>query len=210
MLSWDGSYLDTIAQTEMTDEVKVGKVVYCKYKDYNIAYSCSNDLYPCVIDEVAPIFGIRKCGTHGFTFGRGIKVMYNVGEDINTLEGLNIKIQTDEVRMKIQNIIVYRAIMGIKSSPNKFIITKNNDYTFFNNVIDLDHSLDILSQDKWIMEINIQKCVIRMLKIKRRSNRDVAMVKVSEAIEDVFSRIDRELYDIYFERIYQIIGDSLA
>lgn len=208
-LLWDGSFLGKINKDEFTKIDKEGFVIHCEYRNYSIAYSCAIDAYPCIVDEIAHIFGLTKCGTHSFYYGKSnkLKVMYNTGVS-ECLTGINMRIQTKDIKDKIQNIIIYRAIMGIQSNPLKYIIYRDNEYTFYNSKFSSD-SLEILKEDKWRSEPDIPKCVRRMLRVNKGCDYDIPLMIIKNKIEAIFRRIDHSLHDLYCQDVYTRINDSL-
>lgn len=208
ILPWDGSFIGVVNKEDFDEVIKEGFVIHCKYFGYKIAYTSANDEYACIVDEMAPIFGLNKCGTHSFYCGKSnkLKIMYNI-DTCECLVGVNMKIQMKEVRDKIQHIIIYRAIMSIQSNPLKFIICKNNGYTFYNNKFS-NNSLEILDEEKWKSDVDIPKCVRRMLRINKGCDYDIPLMILKNKIEDVFRRINYNLHNFYSQDIYSRINNS--
>lgn len=225
ILKWDGSEItdileETIKLQMFIDgiiywriEWKDGSYVYCEVKNYN-------NTLPVIIDEIKPIFGITKNGTHWIKIGNKIKMLINVEINKNNeiqkeylLNQIDFPFDNNKLFVKqVQEIFTFRELLGIpKTFESSIKIRTRNKYTYpisYNEPYMKPEKYNpILSPriiEKWFNDINVNDVVKRMLHINCVENIPIQIFTIRNGINDVINRIDKDSItytDFIIERI---------
>ena len=116
-LKWDGSFLGKFplsCKLRVDNEYPYSKVLLNLAPNYNVIvrmHTCKNS-YSCIVDELNPVFGKVKIGTHTLKIGTRLYTIYNLAQDtIVTLKDIN----TNDyyTKQSAQDAFVFRVIVGL-------------------------------------------------------------------------------------------------
>lgn len=226
MLTWDGSYLGSLCKKNITIS-KVGKEVLWTftYKESKCqAFAVSNKgMFPCIVDELKPIFGLSKVGTHSARVGGKIFILRKpllidgkVCQDI-LLSDKEVKI-CPLLAKQIRDIFAFRFIMCVSTSFNRYIHIRKEPKKWSRAVSYNESSFNIregasLTQTvlkKWFSRVDLDTVVKGILNPKGED-----MVKViaryRNSISEVILRVDKELIlleDEIIHRISNLLGET--
>jgi len=179
-----------------------------------IVRTCSSTL-PCLIDELKPLFGLNKIGTHWIMHKNKMKILTraNISKDgyIKTDYTLNKYKNIDvELKRKIQNVFVFRELLGLDKSTESSIVLKkikNKIYplSFYEpDILSCDTVLSKIIVNKWFNDISMDKLIKDMLNIYNIKNITSIIHELRVQFEDIIERVDRNLItycDVILERI---------
>ena len=149
---WDGTSLGVINERQILNKYVLGKLQYWDlqldiYRIICIIRTC-RDYTPCIIDELKPLFGLIKLGTHYVKYGSIYVILIRsrineIGkniisetflnelvpcemEDKDIYEDVYDKKLNKDVENKIKEIYVFRDILCLgKSNDNSIILRRN-------------------------------------------------------------------------------------
>lgn len=121
-LEWNGTYIGKITKQNIEQIVKFKGDTYWKLNYNNIKLfvlaKSSKNLYPCIIDELKPIFHIPKLGTHYCHLGSRLHILIRVIS--HTINDISVDIKLNEINYndllfseKVKNIFAFRELLGI-------------------------------------------------------------------------------------------------
>ena len=212
MFKWDGTNITDIISESDIYEAKYNKKTYwiIKYIDNDdklheeicMVRSCKNSI-SSLIDELKPVFGLPKVGTHWFKQGAKIKMILRC---IKTKEGyikeeitLNkINTYTSLMMLQIQEIFTFRELLGVTCSYESSIIireTRKNVYplSFYepNMTVDDRKVIPFTVLDKWFSGTSMDNVVKRLLKINKIDRIGEVLHNIRGKIEKTIERVDR-------------------
>ena len=125
MFKWDGSSLGShryniIESSAIIDNIKYAHIKLNNEETYAIYYR-SDSLFPCIIDELKPLFGLIKLGTHSILIESKqfilVKVPTSSGSIITevSVDKLDNKMSTKFQDM-LKQVFIFRNLMGLSSS----------------------------------------------------------------------------------------------
>lgn len=219
MFKWDGTDVtDIITQSDIF-EAKYNKLNYwvIQIKTPNTIQSQETTItettitcivrsgknLPCLIDELKPVFGLQKLGTHWCKHGGKIYVLIRC---IMTEEGyikeettLNMVTEvTPLLKLQIQEIFAFRELLGVTCSYESSIIIrekKNNTYpiSFYEpNMATVDTKVipfNVL--DKWFEDSSIDEVVKRLCRIHTIDRIGTVLHNIRSQIDEIVERVDR-------------------
>lgn len=212
MFKWDGTNItDIISESDIYEAKYNGKTYWIiKYIDNDdklheeicMVRSCKNSI-SCLIDELKPVFGLPKVGTHWFKQGAKMKMLLKC---VKTKEGyikeeitLNkINIYTSLMMLQIQEIFTFRELLGITCSYESSIVIREmrkNVYplSFYepNMTIDDRKVIPFTILDKWFLGTSMDEVVKRLLKINKIDRIGEVLHNIRGKIEKTIERVDR-------------------
>lgn len=166
---WDGSYLGSI-------DGRIGNVVKAfpfKMADirfdkiYRVAIHPTKNAFPCVVDELAPLFGIRKIGTHTVTIKKILYAIYNVGPEAVNLRDYKNPSYNYFFHQYVQDVFVFRLIIGLEFNTESSVIVLDDKPASYRNRYDepvvLESKISIAMTDRWFDEKGIGSSLERMI-----------------------------------------------
>lgn len=185
MLKWDGSYLDKYNNSIIQWEYKNGYFTYMKLilnEEEIYCKGCRNDDdFPCIVDELKTVFGLKKIGSHSLKIGKYNWIIYKLPfiiEDDNDKNWMNwianftqfnkFNKYTIEQEDEIRKWIIFRQLLGLKGvmyssillhTEDMIIETINEKKSEFH---DKNKSIDYLIytiQKKWFPEFEFKSYV---------------------------------------------------
>ena len=215
---WDGSDLTIPLKRFNIDKCTTdgkGKLKYWKIyqgdeKIYCEVRSCKNIL-PIIIDELKPIFGQTKMGTHWTTIGKKIYMLIRVGrlegdgeiKRYKTLKDWDYDMRDRVFIQKVQEIFGFRQLLGITKSTDGSIKISYEDKNSFPvscyepNMYPEKTETSFLPAtvlQKWfkdnpeLLDMTIKK----ITKIHKVSDISERIFYIRNEINDTIERIDRD------------------
>lgn len=203
--TWNGEHIGTLSPENIKLCIKKTYLISIEGQDYTIMMSRTNDGYPCIVDELANIFGFRKCGSNTVNYGKFRYVIYNI-DDLNpiTIKSLTPKDITQEFKILVQDMLVFRLIMGVtNNNDSSLLLIDNNPVSINNNrpKDSLTRSFPIISNaviNRWFID-DYKASLNRIL-----CGRDLSEIR--QEIQLVINRINCDL--IFLEN--DIVGRILS
>ena len=135
---WDGTFLGTINDTNINKKYAVGDREYWDITINSFRIVCLikrvKDCTSCIIDELKPLFGLEKMGSHHIKYRNNFIILYRSrltenGKEVvyeHSLNDLHLKdvLHIDNTILnKIRKIYVFRDLLKIgKTNDNNIII----------------------------------------------------------------------------------------
>ncbi len=199
VMCWDGSHLG-----DFKEDIVLDKMRYHPYSLYNIHIPLymqspqwvlmheSKNKYPCVIDEIKPLFRLHKIGTHSIRIHSKLYIIYNIRANIPLLLKYYIPERMDDIfRRRIQDMFVFRMIVGLDCNCESSIIMINDVPSSLRNKLDIDSddkklTISTSMYNKWFVD-EISDSISRFMTKNYREER------LREDIRKIIKRIDTEL-----------------
>lgn len=182
-------------------------------------------LDPVIADELKPLFGLTKIGSH--TGSRGMKkfLLLRVENEPQVPLPLYLeqheKIVTPNLFLEIQKIYIFRSLLNLNSSFDSSIVVRNNQpISFVENSFCLNEnkpSISATAIKKWFPEENYGDILFQMIqsvdlsdpKISKSSMMDTmdVMDKINRLeflVEDLINRIDKERISLVKYLIFRV------
>lgn len=235
MLTWDGTDITNIISDMTIYECKNNKITYWILRKldsvtgiYNdqtcIVRSCKNTT-SCLIDELKPIFGLKKLGTHWCKINNRFKLLIKpvTNKDGYIQEELKLNLCNFPIRkllkLQIQEIFVFRELLGVTCTYESSIILRegaNQIYpmSFYEPNMSLNDTkiLPCKILEKWFNHTSVDTVVKRLLKIHNIYNMASTLHDLRTKIEETIERVDRQnigYKSIILNRITQRLQTSL-
>lgn len=208
MFQWDGTDVSDIISRSDIYEAEYGKNKYWiiqNVKKVTCLMRNSKSTIPCLIDELKPVFGLQKLGTHWCKQGGKIRILIKCVEtsEGHIKEELSInKLETYSplIKLQIQEIFAFRELLGVTCSYSSNIIIrecKNNLYpiSFYEpNMLTTDTKIiPFTVLEKWFNDSSIDFVVKRLCKIHSLDRLSVVLHNLRNSIEETIDRVDRRL-----------------
>jgi len=218
MFTWDGTEVTDIIKNCDIYEAKYNKVKYwvIRNNDHNVNnpfINCivrnSKNTVSCLIDELKPIFGLSKVGTHWCNQGGKIKILIrciqtsdgHIKEEI-TLNNLNTLICDKSppllLTMQVQEIFTFRELLGVSCSYDSSVILREGGGSYYpisyyepGMLTDDKKVIPVTILDHWFEDTSIDEVVQRILKIRRLDQLAQVLHDLREQIDEVIERVDR-------------------
>lgn len=248
MLKWDGTDITPLISKSSVYE---GKHLKTKYwlihipdsdKEKGFSETCiakgSKNNIPCLIDELKPIFGLQKLGTHWckhkgkyMILIRCVKTPDDHIKQELTLDKIDVRKNTSSdssegsrmglLKLQIQEIFAFRELLGISCSFESSILIreyKNSIYPISQSEASMSFNdtkcrVPETMLNKWFEETNIDTVVARILKIHDLRYMTEVLNDIGTKIESVIERLDRTLIaykDGIVSRITERLQSSLT
>jgi len=136
-LKWNGSYIGVIDVLSI-DKGYPYKFIEFKWNNslYSAAFHLATNVYACLVDEIAPLFRLPKLGTHVAKWNGKSYVIYKMSSgQPRLLTNAAQDKMTIKRKRQIQDVFVFRMIMGLgTNSENSIIITKYGPASYRNRL----------------------------------------------------------------------------
>jgi hypothetical protein len=141
-MQWNGTYLGKAGESpsfhvQILEKIqgKVGNYWRFKTKDNDIdtyALICYSDTHaPCFLDEVKPMFGLRKVGTHYCTYKNSFVILYRVlcrgmtiMEDVPLTSLKELVSENSRFSCEVCRLILFRYLFSISTSTQNRILVR--------------------------------------------------------------------------------------
>lgn len=210
--SWDGSDLgsypdDVIIYEDAFDNIKYWKInvdgntELCMYRKYT-------NMFPCVVDELKPVFGVTKNGTHKIKIGASKYIITRLHQDGNGepifSRPMN-KVPTDDpLRMderlcdEVRRILAFRELLAITSSFENNIWLHPTGESYqpvsvreINSKLDKGQDVSVVTSGiikKWFSKTSLSQ-MIRQL-VDYHGDPTECLVRIRKELDKVITRVD--------------------
>ncbi len=222
--SWDGSYLGNLSSEHIIGKITKNKFVFWKINFPSgpiiclVRHPLNKIPHQCVIDESKPLFGLKKLGTNWVNYGTGIRVLIKArtisqnkayGEKrVSEYDEETIKLLID----KIKKNIVFREVMGIKSTNFSSLIVRptivpridgsnlitNDVLSIAENTVRFD-SISVISnafEEKLFEPGEKARILKRIFFISSKQDLSQTIINLKDKIEKITSRVSNETVTI--------------
>ena len=214
MLPWDGSLLDNLTKDDVTSSITSpqglvywqflyrGQIEHCIRRGVSGAIKAT---HACLIDEMKPLFGVTKTGTHrvkwrGKTYVIFRVVMCSWAPNYIQDEYIVSKIPNlydfmrdhPEIKAQVQCLMVVWHILGVKSGDTCILLRSITPVGFRELSIDpqeFSNSPRYISK-KWFDDRTIRETLRTMLNIICSDDLFHCQVRLRSSMAEIFQRID--------------------
>lgn len=215
MFKWDGTNVTDIISKSDIYSAKFNRLNYWIIQyinpETNVMESetciirTSRASLPCLIDELKPVFGLQKLGTHWCRHGGKTMILIKT---VKTPDGyikeeisLNmIDVSTPLLTLQIQEIFAFRELLGVTRSYESSIIIREGQrrcYPIsFNepNMATIDMKvIPFTVLEKWFKDTSIDAVVKRLCRIHTIDRIGIVLHDLRTKIDDIIERVDRRM-----------------
>lgn len=183
-IQWDGSHLGTFDKTIIVDEWFNDKIKYNTLAINNGIIHCqmkrTNDILPCIIDNLKPLFNLNQRGLHRITIANYNYLLYYVSiQNMQVAYDIKLKdvINEDKYKLEMQRVWLFCDLLTLKHTQEKNIYLRSglNGQSYLINTnekcLDFEQSLcqEVLSEQiciKWFDKVNLTEVVKSMLVVE--------------------------------------------
>jgi len=235
MLAWDGSDLGTLSKYLLIATIKYQGFTYWKFRLHgNIHYCMSRVVstkdkgsHQCIIDESKAVFGLPKLGTHRLKYeGKNyvlskvpmindytIQTEFQIGKIPNLLECLR---QYPDIKCKMQILMAFWDIMGIKATDNCAIIRNFGTEMSpiwspvgFKEVSINPREFGHFSKtmiNRWFSEMSISQATLKLVGAVNSDQFFERQIVIRQQLQDIIKRIDPKALHLSSEIIRRLIN----
>lgn len=234
--TWNGTDITEVLTKASMSEFKIGEKVYWKAIWYEVKVKffeirkCSTIL-PIICDELKPIFGLHKLGTHWTEKNKKIfmliKTMVNdngeiiqdktMSEYLKMDPGIGEELQSNGLfRKQMQEIFTFRDILGILKNTDSCISLRFRSNIYF-PISSYEPKMDPAKiksclSDKiintWFTDVSVIECLKSITHIHKYEDISTGVHTIRQKLHEVFTRIDKS-YIHYSDFIIQKILQRL-
>lgn len=181
----------------------------------------SKNTLSCLVDEIKSVFNLEKIGTHWCKINGKIYILFKCVYDKNgyikeetTLSNFdNILLLNKD---KIQEVFVFRELLGVTCSYESSIIVRENKIpiSFYEPNMTTEDVKVIPGTvlDKWFEDTSIDQVVKRLCKINNIDELPMVLYELRNKLEKIIERVDKRAItykDCIMNRITQRLQTSL-
>ena len=219
--TWDGTSLGIISENQILAKYNLGTLEYWaitkdKYSTICIVRKCK-DYTPCIVDELKPLFGLAKLGTHYARYNSRYYILIRSRMDkekgyLTPEVFLKEYSNNIELKDKIKNIYVFRDILGIgKSNDDSIILRRSpiNDEIFPISLLDKCINVEKLSDlsistsipetifKRWISDDSPSRILCKMFKVHNEAMIVKKLYNLKSKMNIILKRVsDNEYIDL--------------
>lgn len=212
MFKWDGSHLGEITEANITS-ITISNAIYWKLKIGLSEVICAarpiKDFFPLIIDELKPVFTLKKSGTHSVYRRKQLYLLTRIPltdagkilEEVS-LKDIDLSSRVNVVfSRQIQTILCFRELLAISPACESTIhvrcpprgvpypISVRETRMSFGTYKPI---LSKVTLKKWFPH-NEQNLVIQSMIREDDDDIVTTIAKVRTKIEDIINRIDKEV-----------------
>ncbi len=215
MLKWDGTNITSLVKREemFIEEAVLDKYIYWRLSffdngiwksDLCIVRSCTHNSMCCFIDELKPLFGLNKIGSHWLKFKNKTLVLYkpHIENDmiVNDVT-LNLVDYRSKLKREVQKIFTFRELLAISRSFESSIVLriyKNRikPISFYEPNMAPGGNSKIIPEtvlEKWFKDTSIDEVIKNMTKIKDASEITSFLLQLKTKMDEICTRVDSNL-----------------
>ena len=218
MLEWNGTEI-----TKLLGKAKIREAVYHKtiywtltwkkvnkktkksrrIREYCIVKNLNHGLIPCLIDEIKPVFGLYKIGTHWANYD-GKKLLFlrvTVDSKGHIISDLTLdKISSQKLSTEVRKIVAFRELLGMSKSFESSIIVRLvgqfvHVISFYDPNMAPSQSGSVVPNtvlEKWFEETSLDREVQKLVEINSLEELGEKLFHLRRELSEVVQRCDRE------------------
>lgn len=216
-LPWDGSHLGQFNRNIITNRWSVLRAKYVElefeqgYLYANIK-SCDN-LLPCIIEDIKPLFNINKRGIHRITLSKKDYIIYFVPIDehgnivwetpLNKIPTTHFLRRDEVFRKSVQQLLAFCDILSLCGTAEYSIIIRSekvviNTNDIMTSVIDHDdYDCTVLNKTSFLKWFGENTSLVNTVKemINFTEDKDIVIVttELRNSIDTIIKYYDKEL-----------------
>lgn len=210
MFKWDGSDLTEFIKDEAIKihEAKSEKRMYWiienekgkEREKEEVLVKSSAHTFACLVDELKPVFGLEKVGTHWVKLYGKIYILFKPEKNrknvlIEELT-LNDYKYDKNLEKEIQKIFLFREIVGVPRTTEKNVILRIKGLyvqpiSFYESNLKPNNSGKVLSNiilDKWFKDVDLDKAVAEFFKIQSIEQINDVLLPLHQKLEEIVKR----------------------
>lgn len=214
IINWSGSHLGTFKVQEINDKTVIGDLCLWTITRGDVKFTahvrCCKDQFPCIADELKPIFGLMKLGTHMLCIGSKSYLLIKPG-NYQDHPLPSVDLDTALLIKQVRSIYTFRYLIGINTSQDSHLrLCKRNGFPLIpisyrdSDLTSDKHSkkaeANSLSQTvmkRWFNGCELGTSVCSMVNWDQKSSLEanakaVLIMKFRGQIEAVITRVNRE------------------
>jgi hypothetical protein len=208
MFKWDGSDVSELIKDagtkvhEAWTEKRMYWIIEREKEKEIVIVKKSSHIFACMIDELKPVFGLEKIGTHWVKIHSKIYILFKPekdrkGEIIEELT-LNEYKYDKNLENEIQKIFLFREIVGVPRNTEKNVILRMKGLyvqplSFYESNLSPKGSGKVLSNlvlDKWFKNTDLDEAVCKFMGITSIEQINEILLPLHKKLEDVIQRTD--------------------
>lgn len=209
MFKWDGTDVtDLISKCDIYG-AKFNKLNYwvIQHPDYDdqvcIVRSTKCSL-GCLVDELKPVFGLPKLGTHWCRLGNKVYILIRCvkNTDGSIKEELTLNMlgssSSSLLTLQIQEIFAFRELLGVTCSYESSIIIREGKagpypISFYepNMATEDTKVIPFTVLEKWFVDTSMDEVVKRLCRVNNINRLPTVLHELRTSIEEVIDRVDR-------------------
>ena len=225
MLKWDGTEITHLLEDEniIIEESIYGDLIYYRFinkkevklnqhkkgekekEDENIGIvRTSSTSFPCLIDEIKPVFGLQKIGTHWFWQYNKIMILQKArivdGVVVQELHLNELTYHHHRLEVEVRKIFTFRELLGMSKNHEKSIILRDFEdrilpVSFYEPGMEPAHKGKVIPESimkKWFDGITIDQCVTKLLEVYDINDMSKKLSILRKDLEGIVLRVDKE------------------
>ena len=219
MFRWDGSDVTEFIKDETTHihEAQSEKRMYWIIERENeietVLAKTSTHTFACLVDELKPVFGLEKMGTHWVKLHGKIYILFKPEKDRKNviLEELTLNEYKNDKNDKhknheykydknfereIRKIFLFREIVGVPRNTEKNVILRIKGLyvqpiSFYEANLKPDNSGKVLSNiilDRWFKDVDLDKAVADFFQITSIERINDVLLPLHQKLEEIVKR----------------------
>lgn len=200
-LKWDGSHLGTWSLKDIEISKDPDTIWLIKATNTRVTAVLNKNSYPCIVDELKPLFGLVKVGTHMVCLkGKSYLLRpLRTGKEVTVKDVEHDKLPA-HLRAQIQDIYAFRFLVGVKQSFDKHIYIRTNEkgqkYALsYCEATQEEKAIKSLCKtviDRWFGNSDLNKVIGRILQCGENSSVKI-MAFYRGKINETIYRINKDL-----------------
>jgi hypothetical protein len=202
-LAWDGTFLGDVREIDVESVVVFNGYKICKFcfsEHYTLVHGAIN-MFPSIMDEMLPLFGLNKMGTHSIKFKSTLYILYRIEESDILLKDNNHLVSPTTLE-EIRRIISLKRYLGLAAFDESKIMLRKDQYGIFHAIPFHENTISPVNKKiinekthaKWMgTEINERENFRKNLKINFYGNMTGELFKLVGKIENIINSIDNDL-----------------
>lgn len=212
--SWDGSHLGSFTSDIVHWIVDYGELHYCCLTVDGVSVVSlikqSKDRFPAIVDELKPIFGLRKLGTHTINLAGKLHLLTYCrlvnGQPLDEPKLSNVE-STAKYKDQVQDIFAFREILGLNSSFESSIRLRDDGQEIY--PVSFREASSIVEKEKtalpgtiiskWFGQTTVSTVTKRITGWSAQIDKVELVAELRKKIEGVINRIDKDFifYSVY-------------
>ena len=208
MFKWDGSEVTELIKDETTkvhearSEKRMYWIIEKGDEKETVLVKSSSHTFACLVDELKPVFGLEKVGTHWAKIHGKTYILFKPEKDRKNviLEELTLsEYKYDKnLEKEIQKIFLFREIVGVPRNTEKNIILRVKGLyvqpiSFYEANLNPRIDGKVLSNiilDRWFKDVDLDKAVSELFQITSIEQINDILLPLEQKLREIIERTD--------------------